>query len=176
MKKIIAFSGSNASKSINQQLVTAVAGYVENAEVEIISLRDYAAPLFCIDDEEATGFPPAMEALNAKLAEADGYILSSPEYNSSVTPVLKNTIDWLSRISRQVFNDKPLLLLAASPGGRAGLSVRQHLEAILPRQGCQFIGHYGVGSFHQKMEHGALNDADDVAAIKALLQQLEAAM
>ena len=176
MKKIIAFSGSNSSKSINHQLVTAIAPYAENAEVEIISLRDYEAPMFCIDDEQATGFPASMEALQAKFGEADGFILSSPEYNSSMPAVLKNTIDWLSRMGRKVFNEKPLVLLCASPGGRGGLSMREHLANILPRQGCTFIGHHGVGGFHQKMADGQLTDADDVAAIKALIQQLEAAM
>ncbi len=173
MKKIIAFSGSNSSKSINQQLIHAVAAMVEKAEVEIISLRDYSAVIYGIDEEESNGFPSAMEALKDKLGEADGFVVSSPEHNGSMPAVLKNTIDWLSRMGRKVFNGKPTVFLSTSPGGRGGASVLQHLLAIMPHQGAEVIGGHSVGNFFDKMENGTLKDGEDKEQIAALINQLE---
>lgn len=174
MKKIIAFSGSNSSRSINQQLIQIVGQFVEGAEVEIISLREYSVPIYCLDDEESVGYPASMLALHDKLQEADGYIVASPEHNGSMPAVFKNAIDWLSRIGRKVFNNKPTVFLSATPGGRAGASVLEHIERIMPHQGAQLVGVYGVGRWGKKVVEGQLIDADDVAALRALVAQLEA--
>ena len=173
MKKIIAFSGSNHSMSINQQLITIVAQYVKQAEVEIIDLRDYEAPLYSIDNEKATGFPSSMTALFEKMSSADGFIVASPEHNGSFPAFFKNTIDWLSRMGRKVFNDKPVVFLTASPGGRGGASLLAHLLAIMPHQGAKVIGGHGIGTFHQKTQNGELIDLDDKNAISKLIDQLE---
>lgn len=173
MKKIIAFSGSNSSKSINQQLVTIAVQYASTAEVEVISLRDYPAVMYGIDEETENGFPESMKALHAKLEEADGFILSTPEHNGSMPAVLKNTIDWQSRMGRKVFNQKPLVLLAASPGGRGGASVLAHLGGLLPRQGATLVGTHGVGAYYDKVQNGALVEGEDAEAIKKLVAELE---
>lgn len=173
MKKIIAFSGSNSSKSINQQLIHAVASMVEKSEIEIINIRDYPAIVYGIDEEESNGFPETMTAFKEKLEEADGFIVSSPEHNGSIPTAFKNTIDWLSRMGRKVFNDKPTVFLSTSPGGRGGASVMQHLLAIMPHQGANVIGGYSLGNFYDKMKDGNLIDGEDKEQIKGLVDQLE---
>lgn len=156
MKKIIAFSGSNSSKSINQKLATIAAGYVKNVEVEILDLRDYEAPLYGIDLEEEQGIPAGMKELSLKFASADGFIVSSPEHNGSMPAVLKNTIDWLSRIEQKVFGNKPTLFLSTSPGPRGGISALQHLVTIMPFRGANVVGGISIGSFQTKVENNKI--------------------
>jgi chromate reductase len=77
-------------------------------------------PLYNFDDETETGIPPAVEALKKALADADGLLLATPEYNNSIPGVLKNAIDWLSRPPKDipvVFGDLPVALIGASAGG-----------------------------------------------------------
>lgn len=174
MKKIIAFSGSNSSQSINQQLITIVAKYIKNVEVEIIDLRDYPAAVYSIDDEIKNGFPSTIEGLHEKIGKADGFIVSSPEHNGSMPAVLKNTIDWLSRMGRKVFNEKPTVFLSTSPGPRGGMSALQHLLAIMPYQGADVIGGHSIGSFQDKIANGELIKGEDRDKIISLMEALEA--
>ncbi|NRA13558.1 MAG: NAD(P)H-dependent oxidoreductase [Crocinitomicaceae bacterium] len=116
MGKILAFSGSNSKNSINQKLVQATAELVESNEVEVIDLRDYDAPLYGIDLETEKGIPESMKKLSAKMGSVDGYIISTPEHNGSMSALLKNTIDWLSRIEQKAFQNKPTVFLSTSPG------------------------------------------------------------
>ena len=176
MKKILAFSGSNSSKSINQQLVHILAKYVSKAAIEVISLRDYEAPVYGMDAEQNDGFPASMEALHEKIGEADGFIVSSPEHNGSMPAVLKSTIDWQSRMGRKVFNNKPTLFTSTSPGGRGGLTALSHLLAIMPHQGAQVIGGHALGSFNDKVVDGDLVAGEDKDTLLALIEQLEAAL
>lgn len=172
MKRIIAFSGSNSAQSINQELIKIVSQSIEGITVEIINLRDYPAELFSVDIEESKGFPDSMLALSKKMATADGYIVSSPEHNGSMPAVLKNTIDWLSRIGRKVFNDKPTVFLSTSPGARGGASALQHLLAIMPYQGAHVIGGYSLGNFYEKVKDGILEEGEDKDQIEQLLKEL----
>lgn len=174
MKKIIAFSGSNSSSSINQQLIVAVSKYIKDVdvEVEVISLRDYEAPLFGVDLESEIGSPDAMKALFEKIGEADGFLISTPEHNGLIPAVFKNTIDWLSRLGRKLFNDKPVVFLSTSPGGRGGASALGQLMSVMPHQGAKIIGGHSMGSFNDKMENGELIDGADKQAILGLITDL----
>jgi len=172
-KKIIAFAGSNSINGVNEQLIQAVSKLVTKVEVEILDLKDYPAGLYGIPEETENGFPQTMVDLKAKLAEADGYIISTPEHNGSLPAVFKNTIDWLSCQGRSVFNDNPTVFLSTSPGPRGGLSALTHLAAIMPYQGVKVIGSHAVGSFGEKVQNGELVNQVDKNAITSLIQQLE---
>jgi NAD(P)H-dependent FMN reductase len=176
MKKIIAFAGSNSSKSINHQLIQSVAKMAEEVEVEIISLRDYDAPIFGVDLEELEGFPETMKSLFDTFSSADGFIVSTPEHNGFMPAVLKNTHDWLSRMGRKVYNDKPAVFLSSSPGGRGGSSALGQMLSIMPHQGAQVIGGHSVGSFYDKFKDGDLIEGEDKEAIKELVVQLVKAL
>ena len=173
MKNIIAFSGSNSSTSINQKLINIVAKYISEANVEVISLIDYPAPMYGIDEEQNNGFPESMVILQKKLAAADGYIISTPEHNGSMPAVYKNTTDWLSRIGEKIYNDKPTVFLSTSPGPRGASSALDHLVAISPFRGAKVIGGHSVGSFGDKVEDDVLINEEDKNAIQSLLKQLE---
>lgn len=173
MSKILAFSGSNSKNSINQQLVHAVATLVEGHEVEVISLRDYTAPVYGIDLEVEEGMPQAMQSLKDKMREADGFIVSTPEHNGSMSAVLKNTIDWLSRIEQKVFDDKPTVFMSTSPGPRGGASALEHLVTVMPYRGANIVGHYSLGSFGDHYNDGSLDETTSLEIKKVLNKLIE---
>ena len=137
--KVLVFAGSTRSASFNKKLahLAADAARAAGAEVTFVDLRDLALPLYDGDLEEAQGLPEGAKRFKRMMRESDGFIIASPEYNSSVTGVLKNAIDWASREESDdepalvAFRGKVVLLLSASPGGLGGLRGLVHLRAIL---------------------------------------------
>ena len=137
--KILAFAGSTRVESFNKKLVKiAAAGVVKaGADVSLIDLRDFALPLYDGDLEERDGLPANAKKLKQLFLAHDGLLLSCPEYNSGITAVLKNTIDWVSRTETD--DEKPLAcyagkvvgLMSASPGALGGLRGLVQVRAIL---------------------------------------------
>ncbi len=135
--RILAFAGSTRTDSWNKKLIkVAVQGATAaGAEVTLIDLRDYAMPLYD-GDLEADGIPEIALKLKKLFLEHQGLLISSPEYNSSISGVLKNTLDWVSRSAPgegalACFADKVAGLVSASPGALGGLRGLVHLRAIL---------------------------------------------
>lgn len=159
MKKIIAFAGSTSSTSINKQLVTYASSLVEGAEVEIIDMKDYTTKLYS-SDEEQNGFPDNMIDLSKKLSSYDGFIVSLAEHNGSYASAFKNTLDWLSRVERNVFNEKPVLLMASSPGGRGGASVLGAAKSYFPFLGAKITGTFSFPGFYDNFKEGRIVDSD----------------
>ena len=136
--KILAFAGSLREKSFNKQLVKIAAESARKAgaDVNYIDLRDYPLPVFDEDLEKAEGLPANARKLKDLFIGADGLLISAPEYNSSITAALKNTIDW---VSRPVPDEPPLAgfagkvaaIMSASPGELGGLRGLVHVRAIL---------------------------------------------
>ncbi len=138
MSKILAFAGSTRKGSFNRMLLeVAVAGArAAGAEVTVADLAKYPMPLFNQDDEAQTGLPEGAKEFRALLGQHDGLLIAAPEYNSSITPLLKNTIDWASRPTPdeptlKYFMGKTAALISASPGALGGLRGLVHLRAIL---------------------------------------------
>lgn len=137
--KILAFAGSTRTASYNKQLVrvAADAARAAGAEVTVLDLRDYPLPLFDGDLEEQQGLPENAKKLKAIFREHNALLIASPEYNSSITAVLKNTIDWVSRGETDdepalaAYQGKTAALISASPGALGGLRGLVHLRAIL---------------------------------------------
>ena len=136
--RILAFAGSTRINSYNKKLAAAAAKGAEaaGAEVTLIDLRDYPLPLFDEDLEAAEGLPENARALRELFLSHNALLIANPEYNGSLSAVLKNTIDWLSRRQGDeapliCFKDKIALLVAASPGGLGGLRALRHLQTVL---------------------------------------------
>lgn len=176
-KKVIAFSGSNSSTSINQQLVHIAAGYAQGIDVEVIDLRDYPAPLYGIDLEKAEGVPQSIQELKAVLDGADGFLISSPEHNGSIPTFFKNTIDWLSRIKSETktFGGKPLLAMSTSPGANGGKTNLTNLLKLLPFWGANVVGSFSLGGFYNQVTEGQLAD-EPAAELKEAVQNLATAV
>lgn len=124
--KLLAFAASSSSNSINKQLVTYAASQVKHNEgvvVDILDINDYEMPLFSQDKEAILGQPQQAKDFFAKLGQADAIIISFAEHNGSYTAAYKNLFDWTSRIDQKLFQNKPMILLATSPGPGGAASV-----------------------------------------------------
>jgi len=121
--KILAFAASSNSKSINKQLVSYAASQLADAETELLDINDYELPLYSEDREAVLGQPERAKAFLNKIGSSDALIISFAEHNGSYTAAYKNLFDWASRINQKVFQNKPMVLLAASPGPGGAASV-----------------------------------------------------
>lgn len=136
--RILAFAGSTRRESYNKKLVriAAAGARAAGAEVTVMDLRDWPLPLYDGDLEEAEGLPPNAHTLKEMFLAHDGLLIASPEYNSSISGVLKNTIDWVSRPvpgepALAPFLNKVAALMSASPGSLGGLRGLVTVRSIL---------------------------------------------
>jgi len=150
--KIVAFGGSNSKQSINKHLATYAAGLFENAEVEVLDLNDFAMPLFSVDLEKEVGQHDLAKAFLAKLGSADILVVSLAENNNNYSAAFKNVFDWSSRIMKEVFQQKPMLLMATSPGSRGGASVLEIGRNALPRYGADIKATFSLPAFNANFD------------------------
>lgn len=136
--KILAFSGSTRAESYNQQLIQEAASLARQmgATVTVIQLKDYPMPFYDGDLESNEGMPKNARLLRKLMIESDAILIASPEYNHSISGVLKNALDWVSRgengdASYDACKDKPIVIMSASPGKKGGINGLQHLRAVL---------------------------------------------
>lgn len=147
-KKILFLSGSTRKGSFNSALAKTAyeIALAQNVDAEYIDLADYKMPLFNEDDESKNGIPDSALRLKQKFIDADGYFIASPEYNGSITPLLKNTLDWLSRASEEnevplsAYSDKAAAIGGASPGGFGGMRALVPLRLLLSNLGVNMVG------------------------------------
>lgn len=127
--KLIFFAGSASKNSIHKKLAHAGADIARDigAEVTILDLKDYELPLYCTDLEMEQGIPENVIKLKELFVAHDGFFVASPEYNSTFTPLMKNTFDWMSRPHYdgepmfEPFDGKVAAITAASPGALGGI-------------------------------------------------------
>src|SRR3954452_11151162 len=155
--RILAFAGSLRRESYNKKLVliAAQAARDAGAEVTLIDLKDFPLPLFDQDLEAGQGMPVDGTKLKQLFIDHDGLLIASPEYNSSVTAVLKNTIDWVSRPAPGepplvAFRGKVAALMGASPGALGGQRGLVQLRSILGNLGVLVLpDHFDVARAHE---------------------------
>ncbi|OIJ97188.1 NADPH-dependent FMN reductase [Streptomyces sp. MUSC 14] len=134
--RFLVFGAALRADSINARLASLVARLISDtgASVDLASMRDFDMPLYDGDAEASEGLPQGALALRDRLEQSDAFVISSPEYNASVPGLLKNAIDWVSRVRPQPFKTKHALLVSASPslvGGNRGLwALRVPLEHL----------------------------------------------
>ncbi|QPC43741.1 NAD(P)H-dependent oxidoreductase [Kaustia mangrovi] len=159
--KIIALSGSLRAGSYNTALLHAALELAPaGLDIEIADISDIP---FYNGDVQARGFPAPLEALGAKIADADAVLFATPEYNYSVPGVLKNAIDWLSRLNPQPLENKPIGMVGASMGNMGTSRAQYHLRQILVFLNAPAMNRpeVFVGAAHTKFdEAGKLVDGD----------------
>ncbi len=180
--KVLIFAGSTRQGSFNKQLarLAAEAARSTGAEVTFIDLRDLRIPLFDEDDESAHGMPQGARTFKGHLRDCDGMIIASPEYNSSITGVLKNALDWASREesdeepSLVAFRGKVAALMSASPGALGGLRGLVHLRSILGNIGVLVLPDQVTVSHAGEAfgPLGKLNDARKQKQVSELAEKL----
>ena len=178
---ILAFAGSVRKDSFNKKLVRIAADGAREAgiKVTVIDLKDYPLPLFDQDLETAEGLPENAQKLKKLFIDHQSLLIASPEYNSSITPVLKNALDWISRPAPNeaplaAFQGKVASLISASPGALGGLRGLVHVRAILGNLGVIVLpDQIAVPKAHDAFaDDGALKDAKQQAGVRQLGKKL----
>lgn len=168
--RLIGLSGSLRAGSFNTALLRAAQAEAP-ADVELVAATIHGIPLYDADVEQASGLPPAVAALKDMIAEADGLMLFTPEYNNGVPGVFKNAIDWLSRPASdigRVFGGKPVAVLGASPGGFGTILSQAAWLPILRTLGCDFW----AGDRLMVARAGSVFDADGALVDEAVRARL----
>lgn len=147
--KVLAFGASTSSSSINRQLAHHVAGLIPNASVTALDLRDYQLPMYSMDEETKNGIPADASKFLTAIREHDAVVVSLAEHNGSYASAFKNLYDWASRSEKQVWAQKPMLLMATSPGGRGGATVLAAAEATFPRMGADLRATFSLPFFQK---------------------------
>jgi chromate reductase len=139
--KILAFCGSIRRESLNQKFLNAAVAAVRAAggEVTAINLRDYPLPLYEGDLEDASGMPENARKLVDLIKGHAGLLVASPEYNSMITPLLKNAIDWCSRADDEPFPGRVAAVISASPGQYGGVRSLKLAQQLLLHLGCLVV-------------------------------------
>lgn len=136
---LVCLSGSVREGSLNTKLAAAAAATAASlgANAKCLDLRDYAMPIYDGDLETRGGPPAAAKALKAELERHQAVFIACPEYNASITPLMKNTLDWVSRVRAegeeplQVFRTRVFAIGAASPGGYGGMRSLLAMRTVL---------------------------------------------
>jgi chromate reductase, NAD(P)H dehydrogenase (quinone) len=168
--RILAFAASLRKGSLNRKLIEVAAAIARRAgaEVELAGFRAFDMPLYDADENEAIGLPPGARALKQGLEAADALMIASPESNYSISGVLKNAIDWVSRSRPMPWRGKTVYLLSASPSPMGG--IRGLWQTRIPLEGCGalvFPDMFALSNAGAAFaEDGQLRDA-------ALLERLE---
>ncbi len=178
--KILAFAASSSSKSINKQLVTHAADVlasdiIKDAQIEILDINDYEMPIYSSDREEAGGIPDLAHQFAAKIGGADALLISYAEHNGNYSAAYKNLFDWTSRLGGKVFQDKPMVILATSPGGGGAASVLGLAKTSAPFFGADVKADLSIASFYDvfDVEKGMLKDVDMQKQLQGALALLK---
>lgn len=173
--KILAFAGSTRKESFNKRLakIAILAADKAGAETTFIDLHDYNMPLYSEDLLAEHGMPDGVIAFKEMLKNHNGFLISSPEYNGSLTGTLKNAIDWATikadgEERMACWNGKIAGLLSASPGGLGGIRGLHHLRTILAGIGTFVLpNHLAVGNSTTNLQN------DEQITDEKLQQQVE---
>lgn len=160
--RILAFAGSARRESLNRKLLAlfVAAARAAGGEVTLVDLNDYPLPLYHGDLEDASGMPAPAQQLVTLVTQHHALLIASPEYNSLITPLLKNTIDWCTRAEPNPFAGKVVAVVSASPGQYGGVRSAQLARQLLLHLGGHVVPAQCSLSHADEAfdEHGALKD------------------
>ncbi|MGR5120306.1 NADPH-dependent FMN reductase [Vibrio astriarenae] len=172
--KIIAFGASTSSTSINKALATYAAGLVDDAQVKVLDINDYSVPMFSEDKEKEIGQAQGAQAFLQDLAEADALVISFAEHNGHHPAAYKNLFDWATRIEREVFQGKPAVYLATSPGPGGAQNVLAAATGSAGYFGGNVKASVSLPSFYDNfdVEAGVVTNAEIAQQIRQAVQLL----
>ncbi|MDA0149882.1 NADPH-dependent FMN reductase [Vibrio sp. LaRot3] len=150
--KVLAFGASNNKQSINQQLAQYAAKQVPNADITMLDIDSLEMPIFSDEREKQLGQPEQAQAFYKAIGDADLVIISFAEHNGSYTAAYKNVFDWTSRINMQVFQNKPVIMLATSPGPGGASSVLAAASGSAPYFAADVKGSISLPSFFDNFD------------------------
>ncbi len=180
MKKILVFGASSSKESINRRLALYAASNLSEFEIVDLDLNNFEMPIFSVDKERENGIPQAARDFKSHIHACEAIIISFAEHNGSYSAAFKNLFDWASRVEKNMWLERPMLLLATSPGARGGQSVLETAVARFPFMGGQVIASFSLPSFNSNfhVENGITDpELSDkfTAALSKFAQVLEQA-
>lgn len=179
--KILAFAGSSSKQSINKALVTHAAdtlktAHLADADVTILDLNDFEMPIYSADYEQDNGIPKLAQEFLDQITGADLLLISYAEHNGTYSAAFKNVFDWASRINPKVYQDKPVVLMATSPGPGGAKNVLQSAVASAPHFRATVVDSLSVPSFGTTFDaaSGKLVDPELAQKLSGALAKLAA--
>jgi chromate reductase len=174
--RILAFSGSARAGSLNKKLLAVVVAAVREAggQVTVLDFKTMPIPLYDGDLEDAEGMPANAQKLVELITQHDGLLIASPEYNSQMTPLLKNAIDWCTRADENPLERKVAAVVSASPGMFGGVRSMTLVRQLLIHLGCHVVPVQCVLPHADKAfdEQGQLKEERSRKAAKAVADAL----
>ncbi|PSV22074.1 NADPH-dependent FMN reductase [Photobacterium leiognathi subsp. mandapamensis] len=171
--KLLAFAATNSQQSINRALVTYAASQVNADEVEILDLNDFEMAIYSIDRENASGIPEQAQLFFDKISQADAILISFAEHNGTYTAAYKNIFDWASRINQKFYQQKPVIMLATSPGPGGAKNVLDTAVTSAPYFDANVLGSLSIPSFYDNfdLEKNALTNEELNQQLKSLVSK-----
>ncbi|MBP2698805.1 NADPH-dependent FMN reductase [Photobacterium lucens] len=171
--KLLAFAATNSQQSINRALVTYAASQVNADEVEILDLNDFEMAIYSIDRENASGIPEQAQLFFDKIGQADAILISFAEHNGTYTAAYKNIFDWASRINQKFYQQKPVIMLATSPGPGGAKNVLDTAVTSAPYFDANVLGSLSIPSFYDNfdLEKNALTNEELNQQLKSLVSK-----
>jgi len=145
---MLAFVGSNSSKSINEQLTKAVLKEL-NVTHTFVDLKTLDIPLFSEDLEREIKSPKGIVSLKDQIDTFEHIFITTNEHNGNLSAFFKNIIDWLSRADKSFLQGKKVFILSTSNGKRGGLGANESLQKMIERFGCEVYESYAFSSFSE---------------------------
>ena len=171
--KVLTIGGSNSEKSINRQLANFAASLIPDADITTYDLSRYELPIFSTQREEVDGIPQLAKDFATMIDGTDLLIVSLAEHNGSYCAGFKNLIDWISRIAdRKAWGQKPMILMATSPGGRGGATVLAGAKVYFPYMGAELRGTFSLPQFYENFKNGEISNSEKQAELLGLVQSL----
>ncbi len=176
MTDILMFAGSARKDSYNKKLINIAAEYAKELgiNVTVIDLADYPMPIYNGDIEAESGAPENAQKLYKLIESHKALLIASPEYNGLPSPLLKNTIDWVSRINMKVYAGKFAAIISASIGGLGGLRGLPHLRTLLSNINVIVIPQQAAIGFAEKAfdQNDQLVDKQQQVLLTSVINEL----
>ena len=154
VKNVVAFGASSSANSINRTLALYAASQIKDVEVVALDLNAYEMPIYSQDRENESGIPQLALDFLKQIGEADGVIVSLAEHNGAYSAAFKNILDWASRARKKmdVWQNKPMLLMATSPGGRGGATVHGLAKSLFPHMAAKISGEMILPGYYDNFD------------------------
>lgn len=153
--KILAIPASNSRNGINAKLIGAAVEVIRSnapdADIEVVDINDFEMPIYSTERQEA-GLPDLAQQFWDLLGSADAMVISFAEHNGTYTAAWKNLHDWVSRIDMGIYQGARVVMLAATPGPRAGAGVLGGATMAAPFFGATLVGSLGVGTYYENCD------------------------
>lgn len=170
-KHILVFGASTSKHSINKEFAIFVANQLADAELTVVDLNDFDLPMYSIDLEREAGIPEHAIRFAEHITQCDAIVASFAEHNGLFTAAFKNLWDWMSRIeSQNIWKEKPMFLLCASPGGRPEKYVMKVARELFPFYGGNIIAAFYLPAFRRTFADGQIVDPSLKEAFESQLQ------